>query len=618
MLRYCLCFILAIIAAEYVHTVTCTTTTSESDLSKPSRFSDSSRENESSGQKAPSDPVPRCEYRQMRVQNETLPWSLDASVASFECRCSSKTQRYKGLLSDILEDPMSTIPMHLMGDKLNISVEIKQCQKLRLTVDFDELMHKRPGSFHGADFSLKISHCRRVQINHIRLTPYRSHVLSFSWISGRVTVTGKIDCASCTDDHSGSAIHLDSLPTMLNLHAKSVNALEINRLEATSPFSVTSRNVGSLSVMFSRLATIPWPGFYIYNTTSVTIKGNDFLDVAPRAVVVKSGQHLLVTDNVLAVSSALDVSQFSQVTIKCNRENSRSILPQSCLPPLFPKEKDLTLDNWHSSKLTVGFSAVVFNIIGHFWLLIIIAAFILIAGYKFVQGTNEVDESVLLQNHLKIASGPNVISGNINQSNTSQMFYEIAPQRSHRSYEGETCKCLPCINRNLEKSGGKEDMDEDEYSNSSRLHLASDQMATINGTLSNIDYCEAGQRSLNYGESNQFSPSPYIMQLDRLSLSANGIDDYYYPNSAAANAVNNHLSQRQNNNYHSRSKNASHISHIDSEVEDLADGETDDICPPLQPINLRLGGWHQQPSHPSSKYHSKQHVDYIHRSTSSS
>ena len=45
---------------------------------------------------------------------------------------------------------------------------------------------------------------------------------------------------------------------------------------------LTARNVDRLLITSSTFLTIPWPGFYVYNATKVTLKQNFFKAVAAR------------------------------------------------------------------------------------------------------------------------------------------------------------------------------------------------------------------------------------------------------------------------------------------------------------------------------------------------
>lgn len=81
---------------------------------------------------------------------------------------------------------------------------------------------------------------------------------------------------------------------------------------------LTARNVEKVSISDSHFITIPWPGIHVFNSSRVSIKQNTFKQVAPRSLVFKHGQYLEVSHNALQVASALDVSQFPRLAIYCN------------------------------------------------------------------------------------------------------------------------------------------------------------------------------------------------------------------------------------------------------------------------------------------------------------
>ncbi len=63
---------------------------------------------------------------------------------------------FQGSLSDFIEDPLSTIPLHLVATNLSISVELSRCQKVKLAVDFADLLFQRSALEADIDFILKV------------------------------------------------------------------------------------------------------------------------------------------------------------------------------------------------------------------------------------------------------------------------------------------------------------------------------------------------------------------------------------------------------------------------------------------------------------------------------
>ena len=66
--------------------------------------------------------------------------------------------------------------------------------------------------------------------------------------------------------------------------------MNIEEVRADIPVTLSMRNMMQLFVKHSFFEKIVWPGFYIFNISSVNIKDNAFLDVAPRSIVAKKGK----------------------------------------------------------------------------------------------------------------------------------------------------------------------------------------------------------------------------------------------------------------------------------------------------------------------------------------
>ena len=74
------------------------------------------------------------------------------------------------------------------------------------------------------------------------------------------------------------------------MNVNSVDILDIEEVRADVPMTLSVRNANQLLVKHSFFERIAWPGFYIFNITSVTIKENAFPDIAPRSIVAKRGK----------------------------------------------------------------------------------------------------------------------------------------------------------------------------------------------------------------------------------------------------------------------------------------------------------------------------------------
>ena len=95
-------------------------------------------------------------------------------VAHFDCQCS-KENNYKGTLSQILSDPLSTVPLlHIRNTNVTINVNLSHCGKLKLALDFTELLAQRSAS--NIDFVLKVSHLDLI-FDHEFLVRYTYYII---------------------------------------------------------------------------------------------------------------------------------------------------------------------------------------------------------------------------------------------------------------------------------------------------------------------------------------------------------------------------------------------------------------------------------------------------------
>ena len=79
-------------------------------------------------------------------------------------------------------------------------------------------------------------------------------------------------------------------PTQFRLNVKSVDILNVEEVRADVPMTLSVRNVNQLLVKHSYFEKIAWPGFYIFNITTVAMKENAFPDIASRSIVAKKGK----------------------------------------------------------------------------------------------------------------------------------------------------------------------------------------------------------------------------------------------------------------------------------------------------------------------------------------
>ena len=60
-------------------------------------------------------------------------------IAHFQCRCSSPYAHYRGTLSQLLSDSLSTVPP-MQLDNATIYVELDRCAKIKLVLDVTDML----------------------------------------------------------------------------------------------------------------------------------------------------------------------------------------------------------------------------------------------------------------------------------------------------------------------------------------------------------------------------------------------------------------------------------------------------------------------------------------------
>ena len=82
--------------------------------------------------------------------------SNGSNIAHFACQCNT-FRSFRGSLSSLLSDPLSTIPLlHLVNSNVTIFVELTGCIRLKLSLDVTELLFQRATSSTNIDFVLKV------------------------------------------------------------------------------------------------------------------------------------------------------------------------------------------------------------------------------------------------------------------------------------------------------------------------------------------------------------------------------------------------------------------------------------------------------------------------------
>lgn len=469
--------------------------------------------------------VPKCDYNaeSATTSEESLSWSISSNtdylldlkgrhVVHFDCQCVD-FKNYKGTFSQMLSNPLSTVPLLHLRRNANVTIDVNlfHCGKLKMALDFTELLAQRSAS--NIDFVMKISHTRKVHISKIQVASNQTHVVSFHNVPGKITLSGKVDCIGCSIASSKVRVTRES-DTILALFVNTVSNFAIEQAEVISPLRVTARNVDRLLITDSTFLTIPWPGFYVYNATKVSLKNNFFKAVAPRSLVFKKGQLLEVSHNFLKDASTIDASEYTSMNIFCNYAAEKE-QTEECSITSIPEDSNDINGRSNENSMTIAataFLASLNTLFWHFWWIIPIIIISLLALYKYIMGVNEPDDPPLYPRSLQQA---NVATNIVNENtNTTENTDEIS-QKSNCSY----CCCYSFQRENVNQ------MEVDEYSNSSRLHLAGDSAVVVESFYQT----DGAKSTSNYSPYYSFLPegfytpesnSSYMRQLERLSLTS--------------------------------------------------------------------------------------------------
>ena len=99
------------------------------------------------------------------------------------------------------------------------------------------------------------------------------------------------------------------------------------------PLKLTGRHMQEVSIQDSTFTTLPWPGIFLHNASHVKIIRNFFLQTVPRSISISLGNLINVSHNLLDVSEALKIEQYEHQVIKCNRASPNIGLPATCNIP---------------------------------------------------------------------------------------------------------------------------------------------------------------------------------------------------------------------------------------------------------------------------------------------
>ena len=141
------------------------------------------------------------------------------------------------------------------------------------------------------------------------------------------------------------------------------------------------------------------------------------------------------------MSNVLDISSYADVTIKCNRANEFQQFPTDCSVPRDLEGLPYRIPSIrHSGEMIL--LVVVVNILGHVWIVLIAVVFLLLAGYKFLNGSNEYDDPPPSSSVIRLQSYYSENPSNFNNysvvDNRFDLLKNVDPERNR----GKFSSCL--------------------------------------------------------------------------------------------------------------------------------------------------------------------------------
>ena len=116
--------------------------------------------------------------------------------------------------------------------------------------------------------------------------------------------------------------------------------VSIENVTSSAPVKISGRHLESVLIKQSFFSFLPWPGIFIFNATRVSIIQSSFPGLVPKSISLTMGEEVNVSYNLMDVSNALNMLQFQHINIKCNRRSKDETLPPECLelyqPEIFP------------------------------------------------------------------------------------------------------------------------------------------------------------------------------------------------------------------------------------------------------------------------------------------
>ena len=109
-------------------------------------------------------------------------------------------------------------------------------------------------------------------------------------------------------------------------------------VNSTVPMKVTARHLASLSLYRTYISTLPWPGIFVYNATRAAISYSILPNLYPKSISMTLGSSVDISYNIMDVDNSLNIQQFGNVNEQCNRLSKEESLSQDCKRALVRKD----------------------------------------------------------------------------------------------------------------------------------------------------------------------------------------------------------------------------------------------------------------------------------------
>jgi len=231
------------------------------------------------------------------------------------CMCKNQETSYTGNLN-FVKQQLSRVASRVPTGR-GVDLWIKDCDSLSLELNFNNIGLQ--------PVNLRIYQSRVVEITEVELAALedRRQSLVVKNVTN-LTMSGLVRCRGCQD--SGKEL--------LNVQIERVASFNIMNLNSSVALKVTGRHLDFVRIYDSSFLLLPWPGIFFHNSSRVELLRNRFLQARPRSISIKQGDTINISHNLLDVAEVLKVEQYEHAVVRCNKPNESVILPATCNIPL--------------------------------------------------------------------------------------------------------------------------------------------------------------------------------------------------------------------------------------------------------------------------------------------